>query len=446
MGLRPSNPAAPTLLRPGNGHEMGIRDMEESIELHASTAAHGAGDGLLLAIVARQPVFDSSLAVAAYELLYRTPGLDYANVRDPALATAQVVVGATLDIGFRHLVGEHPAYINFPAELLASGFQPPAPPQRVVIELLEGAAPAPELLVQLGRLRGHGYRVALDDFDIRRDSLRLVEHADIVKVDVREHSPAELAASVQVLRRHPVRLVAEKIETREELAECRKLGFDLFQGYFLHRPQVVQAQRAPSGRLAVLQLVLRLAESGLSLDQIEAAVRSDLGMSYRILRCINSSYYGRQQEVSSIREAVVLLGMEELHRLCWLMLLAGLDDRPSYACVQSLQRARMCELLCEAAGLPGAAGYFVVGMLSMLDVLLGQSMQDILRQLPIGPAMSNALLFRRGDMGEVLRCVERYERGDWRQLQFHDLGAQHIVQAYLRAAEWADSTWQRSNA
>lgn len=394
-----------------------------------------------LAVVARQPLFDAARQLKAYELLYRTPGSSTARITNQALATAEVVISATLDIGFNRLVGPHPAFINFPAELLISGFRPPLRPERVVIEVLEGARPDPGLLQSLDLLRAQGYRIALDDFDIRTGSMPLLAHTDIVKVDIREHTPDALAESVRALRRHPVQLVAEKIETVEEWEHCLALGFDLFQGYLLQRPQNVEARRAPTARAAVLQLVVRLNDPGLSLDDIEQAIRRDVGMSYRLLRCINSSYFGMRREVGSIREAVTLLGVGEVQKLCWLMLLSGLDDQPAYLCVHALQRARMCEALCLAAGLPGSEAYFMTGMLSMLDELLGESLPEAIGTLPVGNQIMEALLQRRGDMGLALCCVERYERGDWDSLQFHNLPPERILDTYLQATEWADATF-----
>jgi EAL and modified HD-GYP domain-containing signal transduction protein len=408
---------------------------------HEDSGATARPEPADIALVARQPIFDSGMVVVAYELLYRTEGASRALVDNPVRATAQVVVSATLDIGFTHLVGDRPAYINFPTELLTSAFQPPLGPERMVIEVLEGAAPTGDLLQSLRDLRRQGYRIALDDYDIRTESMLLLEHADIVKVDVREHSPAELAASVRALRQYPLRLVAEKVETREELEHCRALGFELFQGYFLQKPQLARAWRAPSGRLTILDLIVRLNDAGSSLEQIEKAICNDVGLSYRILRCINSSYFGVPREVSSIREAVLMLGLAELHKLCWVMLLAGLDGQPADLCIQSLQRARMCEALCEQAGLAGRESYFMTGMLSMLDVFLRLPMARALDMLPLQPAVRAALLGRQGDLGAALRCAESYERGAWEALLFRDLSASQMAAAYLKATEWADQTW-----
>lgn len=400
-----------------------------------------SADAGLVTLLARQPIFDTDLEVVAYELLYRSRGATQARFDDPVLATAQVLVGATLDIGLARLVGSCPAYINFPPELLLSRDLPPLSPERVVVEVLEGSVPDDRLMESLGRLRALGHLVALDDFDVRTADLRLLEQADIVKIDVQQHSRAELEMAVQRLRRYPVRLVAEKIETREELELCRSLGFDLFQGYFLQKPELMRARRASCPRLSVLELVIQMSEPEVLAEELERTICRDVGLSYRILRCINSSYFGIRREVASIRQAVVLLGLGELQKLCWLLLMAGLDRQPSYVCVQSLQRARMCESLSNRAGMASGELYFMVGMLSTLDVLLQQNMEEAIAALPVTGEVRRALLAREGDLGAALCCAEAFERCAWDQAQFLDLPAEQIVGAYVDAAEWADSTW-----
>jgi c-di-GMP phosphodiesterase len=388
--------------------------------------------------VARQPLFDSALRVTAYELLYRSAGDDRANITDAIEATAQVIAGATLDIGLIRLAGKCPAFINFPAELIASSVQIPLAPDRIVIEVLEGAVPSQKLVDGLSRLRAEGYRIALDDFDIRTECLELLDYADIVKLDIQQHSSEALAQGVAELRRHRVQLVAEKIETGEELARCQELGFDLYQGYFLQRPETFSERRVPESRVAVMELVLSLDEDRAPAEKIEAAIERDVGLSYRLLRCINSSYYRRPREVGSIRQAILLLGYEELRKICAVILLTSLNDRPAYLAVQALTRAKMCEALSSSAGMKGCEGYFMTGLLSLADAFFGMPMQECLRQLPLNEPVHAALLLGSGQLGAALRCVRAHERGDWEQATFYNLSGQDITAAYGQAVEWAE--------
>ena len=402
-------------------------------------AAHGCQ--ACTAVVARQPIFDASLSVRGYELLYRSVGATAACFESAVAATAQVVLSAALDVGLRHLIGNLPAFVNFPRELLVCPVPSPIEPRRMVIEVLEDVHADPMLLGALAALRHRGYRIALDDFELHENSEALLGQADMVKLDVQAHSRDGLAGLVAQLRRRQVELIAEKIETREQLERCQALGFEGYQGYFLQRPETFSARRAPTSRLATIKLLLQLHDPTVSVADIEATIACDGGICYRLLRCINSSYYHWPRAIESIQQAIVMLGFDQLRAICSAILLAGFDDRPPYLATQALARARMCEALCVSAGLQDRESYFMVGMLSLLDVLLGLSLQDVLLRLPLSAPIRAALLGGEGALGEALLCVQRYEEGDWAQVRFRALPRNVIAQAYREAVRWADDLW-----
>lgn len=394
------------------------------------------------AVVARQPIFDRSLAVCGYELLYRALDASVARFEDAVAATAEVLVAAALDIGLRRLTGPLAAYINFPRELLASPLPPPIEPRRVVIEVLEDVSADAEMLSSLAALRRRGYRIALDDFEPKAENAALLDQADIVKIDIQSCSAERLPQLVGRLRGHPLKLIAEKVETRQQFERCRALGFDAYQGYFLQRPETFTAPRVPTNRLAVLKLLLKLNEPEASLSDIETSIACDVGICYRLLRCVNSSFYGLPSPVDSIRRAMVVLGLEELRAICAAVLLTGFDDRPTYLAKHALVRARMCEALCAQAGLKDRQSYFMAGLLSLMGALLGMPLPDALLVLPLGASVRGALLQGEGTIGEALICVQRYEQGLWTQVAFRTLPAKLIADAYQDAVSWAEGLWQ----
>lgn len=388
--------------------------------------------------VARQPLFDGALNVAAYDLLFHDAGDgDSDDAPDAAGAAAQLVTAATLDIGLRKLAGDVPVHIAFPAAMFGPGFVLPSGPERIVIEVRD-APDSPHLLDELMRLRTEGYRIALRNYDRRRDGVDVLDYVDIVRLDLRRLSAAKLAAEVRTLRQFRVMLVAAHVGTAQELARCRKLGFDLLQGDFLQHPETFAEPCAPSSRLAALDLIHTLQDDRVAAQQIESRIVRDAGLSYRLLHCINSSYYRTPRAVGSMLHAVLLLGYEELRRICSVLLLTSLSERPAYVAVHSLVRARMCENLCGAARLPGAGSYFMTGLLSLVDVLLGMPLRECLRDLPLNDSIRDALQEQRGILGEALRCVTHYERGEWDGARFQGLSAAQIAAAYEQAAAWAD--------
>ncbi|MDQ2639808.1 MAG: HDOD domain-containing protein [Pseudomonadota bacterium] len=383
--------------------------------------------------MARQPIFDAGLEVAAYQLLHA----EAADGSGPPDHAAAQLFTSALDIGFRRLVGDAPAFIRFPTHILGQ-LQLPLSPERIVIEVSGASATDGRLVDGLMRLRGEGYRIALADFDLWQQGVEILDYADTVKVDVRRHSAAQLASLVPGLRRYRVQIVAEGVETAGALARCRELGFDFFQGNFLEHPEAFAGRAAPGSRLVALELVHTLQDCSVPAGEIESSIVRDVALSYRLLRCINSSYYRMPRVVNSMLHAILLLGYDEVRRICAVVLLASMNDRPAYVAIQALTRARMCENLCVAAGAGAKGAYFMSGLLSLVDVILGAPLQECLEELPLDDAVRNALCGGQGPMGAALHCVIAHERGDWAAATFEALSGASIASAYSQAVEWAE--------
>src|SRR6185312_12864806 len=198
---------------------------------------------------------------------------------------------------------------------------------------------------------------------------KLLDVADIVKLALSREDPEELPRTVRELKARGLHLIAEEVETVEQFERCIELGFDGFQGYFLQHPQTFQAQRVPSNRLATLRLLTELTREDVSVQDIERLVAQDMSMTYRVLRCINSSFYNLPRKVESIKQAIVILGLDPLRQLCSLVALQGFDDRPPSLIVVAMARARMCEQLGRLVGANDTGPYFITGLFSMLNVL-----------------------------------------------------------------------------
>jgi EAL and modified HD-GYP domain-containing signal transduction protein len=411
---------------------------EESPRTSGATDAPSQASAL--ALVARQSVYDASLKVIAYELLYRGSATAVsADVVDSSQATLRVIAIAVLEIGLDRLSAGLPVHINYPAELLAKNPPIAAPAERVVIEVLEGVRGNLDVIEGISALRARGHRIALDAYSPRVSDPALLDVADIVKIDVSQYSASELANLVEALRRHRLTLIAKHVETAEELQRCIALGFEGFQGYFLQHPLMFSARRVPSTRLGVMRLIALLQNEDVSLDDIEALLSQDVSLSYRVLRCINSSYYGLPRKIDSIRQAIVLLGMTKLQELCALVALQGFDDRPPSLFVIAMTRARMCEQLAQLRGFRNRASFFITGLFSMLDALTGIPMGELVPELPLAVPVTRALLAEEGDLGAALRSVRAYERGTWGQTPYAGLTPEVISAAYVEAVSWAEA-------
>src|SRR5215467_7159508 len=306
-------------------------------------------------------------------------------------------------------------------ELLADVPQLPVPPSLVVIEVLEDVRAEPAVIEGIRKLRARGHRVALDDYSPQSSDSRLLEFADMVKIEITHPPRDELQRLVRSLKARGLQLIAENVEAPEDFEACVSLGFTGFQGHFLQHPQTFRAKRVPSSRLSTLRLVASLSNEQYSVDEVESLISQNVSMSYHVLRCINSSYYNLPRKVDSIRQAIVILGLENLRQLCTLLCLQGLDDRPPSLFVHALTRARLCEQLGKMGGVKDAGPFFMTGLFSLLNALVGIPTDKIVEELPLAPAISRALVSGEGDLGSALQCTRAYERAAWSHVIYRDV-------------------------
>jgi EAL and modified HD-GYP domain-containing signal transduction protein len=387
--------------------------------------------------IARQPIYDAAMAVSAFEILYMQAYLS-GEPADPRQAALQVLSTAALEIGFDKLAGGLPVHINFPAELLVDVPPLPFPPERVVIDVREQALTEPKAVVGLQGLRARGHATALDGYSRPAGDATLLTGFNSVKLQISEREPEELTRVVKELSSRHIKLIAAGVSTLEQFERCIALGFEGFQGDFLQHPQTFRAKQVPSNKLSTLRLVASLQNENYAIAEVERLLSQDISMSYHVLRCINSSYYNLSRKVDSIRQAIVILGLENLRQLCTLLCLQGLDDRPPSLFVHALTRARLCEQLGRMGGAKDAGPFFMTGLFSLLNALVGLPTEKIVEELPLAPAISAALVTGEGDLGSALRCTRAYERGAWSHVIYRNVTPHLIRAAYVDAVFWAE--------
>ncbi len=393
----------------------------------------------------RQPIFDRDSRVFAYELLYRAGVDNVAGVLDGDRATAQVILTTFTEIGLKAIAGDRPVFINMTRDFLI-GPSLPFPRGKVVLEVLEDITVDEALIRALRKLAEEGFEIALDDF-IFHESLRpLVELAHYIKLDVRAQDRATIKSHVREFAHYPVKLLAEKIETLEEFEFYKGLGFHYFQGYFLQKPRIIQGSRTPASQRASLDLLARLRDPEVEIQDIEPLIARDVTLSYRLLKLVNSALFALPKRVDSIQQTVLYLGLTTVRHWATLLVMAGFDDKPQAVLGMALTRARMCEQLARQHHEPQPERFYTVGLFSLLDVLLDQPMEDILGGLPLADDIRAALLHLSGDMGQALRCVIAYECGDWEHVRCANLDEAGIRAAWLAAVSDADQIMQTLGA
>ena len=389
------------------------------------------------ALVARQPIYGASMTVAAYELMY-APVAGRNESINASEAALRVLTDAALEIGLDRLAGGLPVHIHYPAALLSVESPLSVQPQRVVIQIDADGSINAAAREGLRKLKTRGHPIALDNYSPQFRDAEVLELADLVKIPLGVLPAPTLEKLVPLLSNRGLGVIARDVQTVEQFDLASRIGFDGFQGEFLSKPQQLSASRPPRNGMATLKLVATLQSPGVTFEEVEQLMRQDLSMSYRALRCINSSYYSLPQRVDSIRQALVLLGMDNLRQLCSLAALQQIEDRPKAVLVMAMTRARMCEQLARLSGESQTAPYFITGMFSMLDVLMGMPMSKLVELLPLAPSVEAALVSGEGPVGKALSCARAYESALFHEAVFPGLTPQLIRAAYLDAVYGAE--------
>ena len=391
--------------------------------------------------IGRQAIYDKQLKVSAYELLSRSNSEHnqaFVGEHNANHATTIVMLNALTEIGLHQLVGKHPAFVNLTYDFLTSENALPDLHNQLVLEILENVEVTDELVIAVQKLSDSGYMIALDDFIYHEKMLPLVKIADIIKIDILQLDEQGLRDHVKKLRQFNVRLLAEKVETLEEYELCKELGFDYFQGYFFCKPNIVEGQRAPANRITIINLLAKLQDPEVQIEELEKLISQDLALSYRLLKYINSAAFALPRKVDSIHHAIVMLGLNTIRSLANLMLMSNINDKPPELLVIAIIRARMCERLALHVDKKMKNTFFTAGLFSVIDALMDSTMEDVISQLPLSSVLIEALLEQKGIVGEALKCCIAFERADWHNVQFQSLEETIIQKAYFDAVIWSN--------
>ncbi|WP_291326449.1 EAL and HDOD domain-containing protein [Desulfovibrio sp. UCD-KL4C] len=400
--------------------------------------------------VARQPVFTRERAVWGYELLFRNSEFSTtaeigAAVADDDAATSQVIADG-FGLIQEDLAKGQRLLVNFSRNMLLEYAADLLPPEICVVEILETVNPDPDILEALKSLKDQGYTLALDDYIGQEGFEAFIKITDIIKVDCLGLPIEELKDLVLNLRQYECILLAEKVEDTEMFDLCMELGFDLFQGFFFSRPETVLGKKMSSNNLNRMQLLRSISGSEFNVEDLSTAINSDVSISYRLLRFMNSPYFGLPHMVSSIQQAVVLIGYKKLASWLRVILLSDMcsGTASSELAFLSIKRAKFLELLSLEFGSAGMSSdsMFLLGLFSLLDVLLGKPMKSLLEELPIEEDLMAALCGESSIASVWLDLVVAFEKAKWESVSSiilsQNLSPSSVARNHLAAMQWAN--------
>lgn len=395
--------------------------------------------------VARQPIFDRRKSIIGYELLHREcMNKNEYSATNGEYASSNVISSAFLTIGLDSLTNNKLAFINFTEDLIKNGVAQLFPKEQLVIEILESVAPTKEILRACEQLKGRGYKLVLDDYVLDPVYEPLACLADIIKIDVRRASYAE---QYRVISKHAyqgIQFLAEKVETEDEFHNAEGLGYSLFQGYFFSKPIIMTANTMLAGKLGYIRLMQAVNSINPDFNMIISAIESDVKLSMETIKLSNSAYYGRRMKISSIRQAVVALGLEGVRKWIYLSSLRRLGTgKPDVLISTSIIRSKFMELLASQMGQAlKSPEYSMLGLFSMLDVLTNTTFEKLFESLNIAEDIKEVLLGNNLDtnLGIANWIMLTYERGNWEDASAYalkiGLTLDDIAGSYITSLKW----------
>ena len=397
----------------------------------------------------RQPILDRTQEIVGYELLFRSADTDRAVFENYSHAVSHVIMHALASFGIQEVLGGKFGFINIHLGMLLSEMLELLPIGQTVLELLEIIQLDEQVVERCRELKEMGFILALDDHEFDVVNNEIYDVVDIIKIDILLTGMDALPEVVSQLRKYQVKLLAEKVETVEQFRICYELGFDLFQGYFFARPAILNHRKIDVSGLALLKLLQQLT-MGAGIETIEMTFRENPGLSYNLLRLVTSVATGMREKIKTLRHAILILGMTHLRRWTQLSLFAGHDERGINHPLLEMAavRGRLMEIMLkQLAGNSSsdeqAEAAFMVGILSLLDVLFEIPMEEIIAHLNLTDELTSALLRREGKLGRLLLLTEKLEMPDFGAVTILlvecGVSLDQLLKAQLEAFKWKNS-------
>jgi c-di-GMP phosphodiesterase len=402
--------------------------------------------------IGRQPILNCEEEIVAYELLYRNDNNNIFPDVDSDSATIDVLVTSYLTIGINDITYGKPSFINFTENLIMQQSLYYLDPSKIVIELLEDIPITYQLIERIKELRSHGFKIALDDF-VMNDNVVLYEelfqYIDYIKIDflntpLKKRMEMEDKIKIQF---PSIKLLAEKVETREEYEIAKRTGYSLFQGYFFEEPKIIKSTDIPPNLLQYFNIIALLDDEEVNLDFLAESIEQEISLTYKLLQLINSSAKRTKLKVRSIKQAILLLGLSELRKWIYLLVMRETKIKKNEDLFQelmfaSLFRAKICEKLARHHYKANYSEYFLVGLFSLIDTLLHRPMNKVVSQLPLSDVILNTISGGNTEMSPYLQMSIALSKFDLDLIE--SLGTelaisqQNLIEIYDECYQWAE--------
>jgi len=375
---------------------------------------------------ARQPILDLNKKLYGYELLFRDSLDNVFPDIDGDEATSKMIEASKFNMGISEFTNNKLAFINFTLETLIQGYPEMLTNEEVVIEVLETIKPGKRLLGLCKDLHSKDYIIALDDYEHQNVWVHFFPFIKIIKVDFQKHNLQSIKTIIDAVKNYPhIDLLAEKVETYQEYEQAQQLGFKFFQGYYFARPEMVKTKNLSPSQISMAELLYETSKKELDLTRITKVFERDVSLSYKLLRYANSASFKRRSELSTIKQALVILGSSELKRFLGLMFAVTANpDKPTELIKLAMVRAKFCELVTSDMGVKfDISTAFLTGLLSMIDAILDEDLASVLAKLPLSAEIKVPLLTMEKLKLDKEKAVKHYNEAlAWADEQSHLAG------------------------
>ena len=384
--------------------------------------------------IARHPIFDKKLDIIGYNLILK----EYEHLfSDTQITSSQIVVNTLMQLDIAKLTPNALAFIPLTPALIENHTLGTLNPQQYVFEINKAVCQKNDFVDLIRSSAGNGYQFAYDGYEIIEKYTHLAKFIKYVKIDIAKHP--DLDRMIGLLSELNVITVAKNVKTLDDFDTCKEYGFQLYQGFFICQPNLRNAKKISSSRLIVLKLLSKLYEPDVEMRDLAESIQSDVTLSYKLLRLINSVYFSTAIKIESILHALTLLGINKIRNWASLLLLSDIVDKPNYIFFTALERAKMCETLCATLDKSKKDPAFLVGLLSVIDTMFDMPMEEVLSSLPMSEEINEALLDRKGLLGSILLSVISYQQGNWIESMLSGFEPDKIRNAFLESIDWVTS-------
>lgn len=389
--------------------------------------------------VARQAILDINKQVVAYELLFRNNNINKFIPIKNLNPTLDVLKNTFFVIGLDKITDGKQAFVNFDEVLLKSGIIETIHKDCIVVELLETITPDDTIIKYCKNLKEKGYIIALDDFEYNNKFDKLIEYTDIIKVDFTLTKGKERKEIMDKIKNKNIKFLAEKVETEEDYRKALEYGYSYFQGYFFCKPTIISGNDIFVYKPTYDKLIKELSKEIVDIENVEYLIKTDVSLCYKLLKIVNSAYYNFSTEITSIHNAIMIVGINELKRWILISELKSINKNGVKELTRmSLLRGYFMELIVKEIDF-GVESFeaFLTGLFSLIDALTNQPLDKILDELPVSQNIKDALAGKQNMLGKLLKLIIKYEKGMWEEVNIMvkkmGLNKEFITNCYLKA-------------